>query len=104
MKIKINGRAEEIKLSEARDTDRITACHTAFPNFSALVNAEGGYRPSIYLGGKSKQVKRELLSLTAEYNEFQSNRKDSRRIYCGDFEFVFVSKASLNAKSEGAAA
>lgn len=88
-KVKIGNRTEKIKAESegcARDIDRITHNHTAFATFHDLVNAAGGYRPSIYIAGKSKQAKRELVYLTIEYNSFQEKRGDKRRVYCGDFQ------------------
>jgi hypothetical protein len=68
--------------------DRITRLHTAFDSFSALLNANGGYRPSLYLGGKSQIDKEELLSLAVSYDEVQSARGDSRRVFKGDWNFA----------------
>lgn len=86
--LKINGKLEKVLLNEDRDYDRITAKHTAFSGFSDLLHAAGGYRPSIYLGGKSKQAKRELVSLIFEYDRLQAGRKDPRRVFAGDFQFA----------------
>ena len=90
IKLHTETRIQRIKAepSEGRDLNRIVASHSAFANFADLVNARGGYRPSIYVGGKTKQAKRELVYLTLEYNRFQAARGDSRRVYCGDFELV----------------
>jgi hypothetical protein len=88
-KVKIGDRTEKIKAESegsVRDIDRIVHNHTAFATFKDLVNAAGGYRPSIYIAGKSKQAKRELVYLTIEYNLFQEKRGDKRRVYCGDFQ------------------
>lgn len=88
MKIKINDRSREVDRREY-DRDVVTAKHTAFPNFHALVTAPGGYRPSIYLGGKAPKDQRELLFLTFAYNEYQKNVGDHRRVYKGDWHPVF---------------
>lgn len=91
IKLHTETRIQRIKAESegcVRDIDRIVARHSAFANFTDLVNARGGYRPSIYVGGKPKQAKRELVFLTLEYNRFQAARGDSRRVYCGDFELV----------------
>lgn len=86
LQLKVNGKRERILLNEDRDIDRIVAKHTAFADFAALVLAEGGYRPSIYLGGKSKQAKRELITLAVRYNDWMAANKDERRVYQGDYE------------------
>ena len=67
------------------DLDTVTAKHTAFRRFIELVNAPGGYRPSIYLGGKSAKAQRELLFLTFKYNLYQQSHGDPRRVFKGDW-------------------
>lgn len=86
--LKINGRSERVLWNEDRDIDAIARKHTAFESFAALVGAGGGYRPSFYLGGKSKQVKRELITLITRYNSWMQANEDPRRVYQGDFEFT----------------
>ena len=90
--IKIRDRVEKIEVKDVSfcesDMNRIARTHTAASRFFDLINAEGGYRPSIYLGGKSKQAKSDLVRLTLHYDQVQRSRKDSRRVYCGDFEIL----------------
>lgn len=88
IKLKVNDRTVPVE-RRSYDRDMVTAKHTAFADFSALVNAPGGYRPSIYLGGKTPAAQRELLFLTFEYNQHQADRHDARRVYRGDWAPVF---------------
>jgi hypothetical protein len=86
--VKVAGNTELIFVQCARNLDRIVARHTAFTNFSELIDAKGGYRPSIYLDGKTKQAKRELVFLVVRYNDYMKANNDARRIHQGDFELV----------------
>lgn len=54
--------------------DAVTARETAFPTFGSMVNALGGYRPTLL--GEGWQL---LLALT--YDGYQFRRADPRRAY-----------------------
>lgn len=54
--------------------DLLTTRLTAFDSFDALVNARGGYRPSIYPGAW-----KDMLSWA--YDNYQAERGDARRAY-----------------------
>lgn len=56
--------------------DVLTRRITAFDSFRDLVDAAGGYRPSLNAGGC-----REALSLADLYDGFQSSRGDPRRAH-----------------------
>lgn len=88
MKIRIRDRVHEIRLNRDRDMDAVTRRHTAFDSFAALLHADGGYRPSFYLDGKTRHAQRELLSLADAYNQSQRRRGDPRRVYAGDWAVV----------------
>jgi hypothetical protein len=60
--------------TEAR-ADLITRKNTAFKSFADLINAEGGYRPSL---SRAEPVLRELGAL---YDAAQTARGDDRRAY-----------------------
>lgn len=93
MKIKIQSRtASLVPLSYTYDApalDVIVAKHTAFSSFQEMLNPGGVYRPSIYLGGKTKAEQVELLSLSLAYNQAQKDRSDGRRVHKGDWRPVF---------------
>lgn len=95
MKLKIEGKVREVRLNMNRDFNRLVQKHTAFGSWGELIHAAGGYRPSIYLGGKTAQAQRELLALTVEYNSVQQGRGDSRRVYQGDFVAVHPNRTWL---------
>lgn len=54
--------------------DEITRKHTAFENFKDMVNAEGGYRPTL----RTESVK-ELKILADCYDQAQKDKGDPRR-------------------------
>lgn len=58
--------------------DGLTAQLTAFTSFSEMVNAPGGYRPTI-----QPRYGREYLDLADGYDAFQAARGDDRRAYRG---------------------
>lgn len=59
-----------------RSTDEATRQVTAFASFSDLVNAKGGYRPTL-MGDGLQQV------LANTYDAFQKARGDERRAFRG---------------------
>jgi len=82
----INGEPHRVLLFDDRDIDAITRKHTAFASFESLVNAEGDYRPTLCLAGKSKQAQREIVTLEYRYNLYMASRHDERRVHRGDYE------------------
>jgi len=59
---------------------------TAFSSFEAMVNAEGGYRPTIRCYDErvfSAAERAELVELADAYDAFQAARGDERRAYRG---------------------
>jgi hypothetical protein len=57
--------------------DVVTRDLTAFPTFSEMVNAQGGYRPTI-----REETALHILLANA-YDKYQTNRGDSRRAHRG---------------------
>lgn len=55
--------------------DKLTVDHTAFPRFSDLLNAGGGYRPSLRTSVQEKLV------LADAYDKAQALRGDGRRAF-----------------------
>jgi len=93
MKIKIQSRTVNLVPNsytpDAPALDVIVCKHTAFKSFKEMLNPGGVYRPSIYLGGKTKADQGELLSLALAYNQAQHARSDGRRVHKGDWHPVF---------------
>lgn len=69
-------RTEDAITEAAKATlDAITKANTGFPDFRSMVEAQGHYRPTIY-------VFRPLLKLLADaYDKTQELRGDDRRAY-----------------------
>lgn len=79
-------------MSKSR-ADELARRHTAFPNFNALINAPGNYRPSILTqsaaacllpcGSRITACRRrqELRELADIYDTAQQARGDNRRAY-----------------------
>ena len=62
--------------------DFITRKISAFDSFDELVNAKGGYTPSIYpWRGAPYRVMMRYYVLARQYDLFQEARGDSRRAY-----------------------
>lgn len=60
--------------------DKLTAKHTAFSTMQKMLNAKGGYRPT--LRTQSAATGRDELGLLADaYDAYQAARGDSRRAY-----------------------
>ena len=59
----------------------LTQKHTAFPSFAALLNAQGGYWPSLRTisGCPVGENETELTDLADAYDTAQQTRGDSRR-------------------------
>jgi len=75
-------------LAEARAVspfDSLTRTHTSFASFDALLNAEGGYRPSIYMRERDHKGNVERVALALAYDDMQSARGDSRRAFRGNW-------------------
>ena len=73
------GQWAEVQALEAagidyRRADELTAKLTAFPTFFDMLNAKGGYRPSI--GSNRTPERKELADL---YDAAQGSRGDARR-------------------------
>ncbi len=71
--------------TNANHLDNITRKLTMFPSFSALLTAEGNYRPSFYLtkGKLGENLQKQTLAMA--YDDHQEMRGDSRRAYRGNF-------------------
>ena len=66
----------------ATHLDALTLCHTAFHNFRGLLNAAGGYSPSLRTeSASSAEHRRELTDLADGYDKAQAARGDSRRAF-----------------------
>nr|WP_321465135.1 hypothetical protein [uncultured Desulfobulbus sp.] len=59
-----------------KDLDQLTIKHTAFPRFSDLLNAGGGYRPSL---GTSSSTEKSVLA--DAYDKAQGLRGDRRKAF-----------------------
>ena len=94
IKLKIRGRTVAVKVMDY-DIDKLVTKHTGFKTFNDLVNAKGGYRPSIYLGGKTPSAQRELLFITLAYNKHMASSGSSLRVYKGDWAPVFYKEHPL---------
>ena len=55
--------------------DKITKQISRFDSFNALVNAEGGYFPTIVCDTDEREI------LADSYDEFQASRNDARRAF-----------------------
>lgn len=62
---------------ESATLDVVTRDLTAFPTFAEMVNAQGGYRPTI-----REETALHILLANA-YDKYQANRGDSRRAHRG---------------------
>lgn len=91
MKIKINDRTVTVPrlFWNEVELNKLVKKHTAFASIHEMLNAGGTYRPSIYLGGKTKREQRELVFIAIEYNTAQRERGDARRVFKGDWRPVF---------------
>lgn len=58
--------------------DEITKQHTGFTTFRSMVEAQGSYRPTIYVSDKRRP---ELKLLADAYDKTQELRGDPRRAY-----------------------
>ncbi len=62
-------------------TDELTAKYTSFENMKSLLNAEGGYRPSIQVNSTEGQEHFDLWVLAQTYDLEQKLRGDERRAF-----------------------
>jgi hypothetical protein len=71
--------------TNANHLDNITRKLTMFPSFSALLTAEGNYRPSFYLtkGKLGENLQKQTLAMA--YDDHQQMRGDNRRAYRGNW-------------------
>lgn len=72
------------------DLDAMTADLTAFPTFRALLEAPGGYRPTLWTArrdcdddGQAREQDGPKRALADAYDQAQANRGDRRRAYRG---------------------
>ena len=81
--------------SQTQIADKLTQQFTAYDTFNELLNAKGGFYPSLpfYLQ-KTQRRRREMLRLVDLYNEAQKERGDERRAFTGTTE---ISKTTANA-------
>lgn len=63
----------------------ITKKLTAFASFADLLNADGNYRPSIYLRKGDYETNRAKMDLALAYDDAQAARGDNRRAFRGNF-------------------
>jgi len=59
--------------------DILTREHTAFPSFQAMLDAAGGYSPTL-----RPDIHPDLAELANAYDAAQTERGDSRRVYRGN--------------------
>ena len=72
--------------SEMRDMgcDELVRLVSAFQSFDALVNAKGGYRPSIWLNKGQHRINAAKRELARRYDTHMHICGDARRAYRGD--------------------
>jgi hypothetical protein len=64
----------------ATHLDALTLCHTAFRTFQDLLDAKGGYTPSLRTGSTNNaEHRRELAEIADAYDAAQQRRGDARR-------------------------
>ena len=62
--------------------DSLVCKHTAFESMDAMINANGGYRPSICTeSAKNRKQRAELCLLADIYDMMQKQRGDDRRAF-----------------------
>lgn len=61
--------------------DQLVREHTAFESFDDLLNASGGYRPSLRCGVGISRFENELTIIADAYDKCQADRGDSRRAF-----------------------
>lgn len=88
MKVVVSGRAKEVLVDLDADLDAMVRKHSAFWDFADLVVARGGYRPSLYLGGKPMVSMAELLRIDLAYDAHMGDIGDPRRVYRGDYSVI----------------
>lgn len=59
-----------------KNLDQLTVEHTAFPRFNDLLDAGGGYRPSLGTSGSTEKT-----VLADAYDKAQGIRGDGRRAF-----------------------
>lgn len=59
--------------------ESITRSHTAFPTFAALLNAEGGYSPSLRVSDAQRGSP--ITEIADAYDAAQQKRGDPRRAF-----------------------
>lgn len=60
--------------------DQLAAKHTAFQDMEELLNAKGGFFPSLRtLSARTHRERRELSRLADSYDAYQEARGDARR-------------------------
>ena len=64
--------------------DELVRLVSAFQSFDALVNAKGGYRPSIWLNKGQHRINAAKRELARRYDTHMYICGDSRRAYRGD--------------------
>ena len=62
----------------ANQLDVVVRSVSAFPSFLAMLDAEGGYRPTIRVEGKDRLL---MMHLADCYDAAQAARGDSRRAF-----------------------
>ena len=55
--------------------------HTAFESMNQMINAKGGYRPSLRTQSTNGQEQKELIIIAECYNAIQEAKGDSRRAF-----------------------
>jgi len=76
-----DGNLNTLRYIADRAADEITAKHSAFKSFVDLLNAEGGYFPTIRCNSTTGLRRAELTYLADAYDYFMLCRNDSRRAH-----------------------
>jgi hypothetical protein len=68
--------ADLFTAAQLKNLDRIVKAHACFASFEDLVDAKGGYRPTLRIDESD-----ELCELAVAYDAFQASRGDTRRAF-----------------------
>jgi hypothetical protein len=72
---------DEGEKQRSRHIDRLVKKYTTFASMEDLLNAEGIYRPSLYLPSGERWLRDEVNLIADEYNRRQEARGDPRRAF-----------------------
>ena len=80
-RLNFDGSVNGLRMRAEGAFDKVAAKHSVFPNMEALLNAPGGYWPTIRTHATTGLRRAELTFLADAYDYFMLCRGDSRRAY-----------------------